>query len=289
MEPFKVFLERRARNPLRKQELADKGEESNIDYIEREKQQLSPETEEVIQNMIDSGVEPEDVEAYRQGKLGVREKELRNDHLRLNPKKKYNTITQYAGFKIYADDLARYEMEKNFNLLRLLKMTIKYLVVDYRDVVPNRKPTIVVADMKKVKGSEKTSKVGEDYVPAGLYGDRIIYIDIKHVGDPELLVHEYAHFIADRIPQQSEPILKQEYKKMLESFLGKPTTREALEGSRNAKMRGRVAKKLGLPTEYAAVNFDEWFAEIIAHWKSMPNNKHTYRFKTVMKKVLSRV
>lgn len=297
MEPFEVFLERRARNPLRKQELADSGEMSNIDYIDTRKTQLSPETEEAIQNMVDAGVEPERVEAYRQGKLKTRESELRKAHLRTNPKKKFTPITNHMGFKIYADELGKYEMEKNFNLLRVLKMSIKNLVVDYRDVIPNRKPTLVVADMKKVKGNEKISKVGEEYVPAGLYHDRIIYLDINYINDPklslkdynQLLIHEYAHFIADRIPRQTEPILKAEYKKMLEGFIGKPTTREALKGDRNAKMRAEVADKLGLPSEYAAADFDEWFAEIIAHWKTMPKNKNAYRFKVIMKRILTRL
>ena len=32
-------------------------------------------------------------------------------------------------------------------------------------------------------------------------------------------------------------------------------------------------------------NFDEFFAEIITHWKKMPNNVNTYRFKQAVKKV----
>ena len=107
--------------------------------------------------------------------------------------------------------------------------------------------------------------------------------------DYDTLVHEYAHYVADRIPTQTEPMLKAEYKKMLDEYFEKTTRRKALEGSRNEKHRVAMAQKLGLPTSYAASNFDEWFAEIISHWKQLPNTKESYRFKAAVKQVLMRI
>jgi hypothetical protein len=76
---------------------------------------------------------------------------------------------------------------------------------------------------------------------------------------------------------------------MLSSYFEKKTRRKSLKGKNNEELRIKVAEKLGLPSPYSTVNFDEWFAEVISHWKKMPNNANSYRFKTAMKKILTRI
>ena len=59
--------------------------------------------------------------------------------------------------------------------------------------------------------------------------------------------------------------------------------------NKKLKERMEIAKKLGLPSEYAFNNFDEFFAEIIANWKEFSKNSSpiTYRFKQAVKSVLN--
>jgi hypothetical protein len=76
---------------------------------------------------------------------------------------------------------------------------------------------------------------------------------------------------------------------MLDEFFERKTRRKNLEGKRNEKLRSQLAKKMGLPSDYAATNFDEWFAELITHWKKLPKDRASYRFKQILKKVITRL
>jgi hypothetical protein len=115
---------------------------------------------------------------------------------------------------------------------------------------------------------------------------------------PDILLHEYAHLLADRVSKQVVPILRREYEKMINDFftilMGKRTRKKHLEGEKNAFNRRVITKKLNIPDledkmGYGATNFDEWFAVTIQKWKEIPNNKATYRFKKVMKKIINRL
>jgi len=75
----------------------------------------------------------------------------------------------------------------------------------------------------------------------------------------------------------------------LDDFFERKTRRKNLEGRRNEKLRKQVAQKMGLPSDYAATNFDEWFAELISNWKNLPDNKISYKFKQILKKVITRL
>ena len=286
MESFTTFYEKRERNPLRKKELAGGG--TNLDYVNRLKDVLPPERQEQIRKMEELGVEPERIETFKVAKLKEWQKHL-NTYLR--PKidnKEYTKILERFGIQVFVDRTIDKSFVNPYNL-RILKESLDHLVIDYKDILPNRKPRIIITDMNKNPEAKIESSTGLDSITKGFYYQRLIFIDFNRIKDKNLFVHEYAHYVADLIPSQTEKILQDEYKKMLDSYFQRNTRMKNLEGISKLKVRNRVAKKLGLPTPYSTVNYDEFFAEVITHWKKLPNNPHVYRFKTAMKKVLNRL
>lgn len=290
MESFATFFERRERNPLRKKELEPLGYDNKAyaDFHVKEFEDNLP------QNIKDTVglLKIRDPQAAKEF-LDKKKQEIASSHLRSKITPDYKKIMTKFGIQVFADPSVTEDVSPGTYAYKMIDYSIRHLVNDYRDILPNRKPRIVISDMKKNKHATGSHKTGEIAVAPGLYRDRLIYLDQYSLDNPDLLVHEYAHFVADRTPTQTEKILQHEYIKMLDTYFeaetGKPTRRKALEGLRNNKMRELVAKKLGLPTVYSATNFDEWFAEIISHWKRMPNNAHNYRFKKAMKSVLTRL
>ena len=154
-----------------------------------------------------------------------------------------------------------------------------------KGVIPtSRKAKIVIRDINEPDKEEWL----------GYYLDRIIYIDHAHIGNPNTILHEYAHFLAELVSTQTDAVLRAEYKKLLDNYFRrlKKKKRDNLEDSEDenlAGMRERVASALGLPSPYSATNHDELFASLIEHWKEIPNTKETYRFKQIAKKVISRL
>jgi len=288
-DSFKIFFERRERNPLRKEELRDAGRISNKEYIEQEKSNLDPEDQAKIDRMVELKVPEELITKFRNAKIAEKEKSLKRDFLRtkLNDRQLWFKL---FGIKVYVDEYVENPLE--FEKSRLNNLTMRriigMLVNEFRDVLPVRKFNIVVTDNTKNPMFQEISKQMDATIP-GAYRDRIIYLNKYNIDNPELLIHEYAHFIADRVPNEIYPILKKEYDKMLEEFFGKKTRRQNLAGKRNKLLRAEVAKKMNLPSEYSATNPDEWFAELIENWKNFPNNKKTYRFKSILKKIISRL
>ena len=288
-ETFKIFFERRERNPLRKEELRDVGRISNIEYIEQEKSNLDSEDQAKIDRMVELKVPEELITKFRNAKITEKEKSLKRDFLRtkLNERQLWFKL---FGIKVYVDEYV--ENPSEFEKSRLNNLTMRriigVLVNEFRDVLPVRKFNIVVTDNTKNPIFHELSKKMDATIP-GVYRDRIIYLNKYNIDDPELLIHEYSHFIADRIPNEIYPMLKREYDKMLEEFFGKKTKRQNLAGKRNKSLRAEVAKKMNLPSEYSATNPDEWFAELMQNWKNFPNNKKTYRFKSILKKIIGRL
>ena len=288
MIKFQLYFERRERNPLRKRELEAQGVGTNYDYIQKEKKKLPKERLSQIRKMKKLGVEPDWIEMFKQAKIAEREKELKGQYFRTKIVSS-ELLFEKFGVKVYKDKYVTEDFGPKSYRYRLLNFAVNKLITDFKDILPNRKPRIIVTDTTKNPVTAGVSVTGTKESPPGVYHDRLIYLDQNYVDDYDTLVHEYAHYVADRIPTQTEPMLKAEYKKMLDEYFEKTTRRKALEGSRNEKHRVAMAQKLGLPTSYAASNFDEWFAEIISHWKQLPNTKESYRFKTAVKQVLTRI
>ena len=288
MIKFQLYFERRERNPLRKRELEAQGVGTNYDYVQKEKKKLPKERQSQIRKMKKLGVEPERIETFKQAKIAEREKELKGQYFRTKIIKPELLFSKF-GINVYKDGYAAEDIAPGSYRYKMINYLVKQLVTEFKDVLPNRKPRIVITDTEANPATSTASVTGSKQSPAGAYYDRLIYLDQNYVDDYDILVHEYAHYVADRIPKQTEPMLKAEYKKMLDEYFEKTTKRKALEGSRNEKHRVEMAKRLGLPSDYAAANYDEWFAEIMMHWKSLPNTKESYRFKTAVKKVLTRI
>lgn len=287
MDSFKIFFERRERNRLRKQELKDSGVPNYKDWVEQEKENLPPEEADKIKKMEELKVPSELINKFRNAKKEEYEKSLKSDYFR--SKAEGDFLFNLNGIKVFVDQYVDQDFsEKSLNR-RTLKRIIGMLVNSYRDFIPNRKPKIVVTNTKTNPSLKNIDIIGSNNSPAGAYKDRIIYLDQFYVDNLEILVHEYAHFLSDRMSKQVEPFLRNEYKKMLDEFFERRTRRKNLEGKRNKKLRSQLAEKMGLPSDYAATNFDEWFAELIAHWKNLPKDRISYRFKQILKKVITRL
>jgi hypothetical protein len=287
MESFGLFFERRERNRLRKQELRDEGVPNYKDWVDQEKEKLPPEEADKIKKMEKLKVPSELIDKFRNAKKVEYEKLLKNDYLRTKVEGEL-LFTDY-GIKVFKDEYVDQDFKKGSLNMRTLKRIIYMLVTDYRDLLPNRKPKIVITNTKTNPKLKYVNIIGDDTSPAGAYSQRIIYLDQFSVDDIDILSHEYAHFLSDRMSKQVEPFLRNEYKKMLDAFFERKTRRKNLEGKRNEKLRKQIAQKMGLPSDYAATNFDEWFAELIANWKNLPNNTISYKFKQILKKVITRL
>lgn len=287
-ETFKIFFERRERNRLRKQELKDSGAPNYKDWVEQEKENLPPEDLDTIKAMEKQKVSPELIDKFKNTKKEEYGNKLKSLYFR--SKAEGHLLFNLSGINVYVDKYVDQDFKENSLNYRTLKSLIKKLVMEYRDLLPIRKPKIVVTNTKTNPLLKNVNVIGTRGAPAGVYRDRIIYLDQFSVDNMQILIHEYAHFLSDRISKQIEPLLRSEYKKMLDIFFERNTRRKHLEGKKNKELRAQVAKKMGLPTDYAATNFDEWFAELISHWRNVPKDKQTsYRFKQILKKVITRL
>lgn len=285
---FELYFERRESNPLRKRELEAQGIGTNFDYVEGEKKKLPAKILSKIRRMKKAGTEPEQIETFKNAKLAEREDELKNLFFRTKVSSS-ELLFEKFGIKVFKDNYTTGDFSSKSYGFRMLNFIITKLVRDFKEVLPNRKPRIVITNTKNNPITSIVLPTGKREAPLGVYYDKLIYLDENSVDDYDVLVHEYAHYIAGRIPKQTEPMLKAEYKKMLGEYFNRTTKRKALEGTRNEKHRVLMAQKLGLPSNYSAANFDEWFAEIITYWKSLPNTKEGYKFKTAVKKILIRI
>lgn len=286
MENFELFYERRERNPLRKQELAQLNYDNKAyaDDIIREWERNIPQRIKDTYNILLKR-DPKKAEEYL---MGERQKEYQS-HLKTKiGQDDYKLIFDKHGVKFYLD---KKDLDKmNSQLISSINHSLRTFVDTIKDILPLRKPKIVIGDNRR-NNKTNINKTGVTQVPAAYYYDGIIYIDIDHVDDPDLLVHEYAHLLADRISSQSKQLLQKGYSNMIDNFFKgvKKKKQDKLEGLDNDKWRKAVAKKLGLPSPYAFTNADEWFAEIITHWKKIPNNVVTYKFKQAVKSILTRL
>lgn len=291
---FQLYFEKRERNPLRKREM----KRQNIDnyaYVQQQKGKLPKEKQAQIRKMKKLGVEPERIETFRQAKLAEREKELKKQYFRAKIEKPV-LIGYVEGIKIYKDKYTTIDLSPGSSYRNTILTNVTRLVTEFRDILPNRKPTIIVSDGSKNPAMQTKGKLGTtNFKAAGIYFERKIYIDEKNIGDMRVLLHEYAHYVADRIPKEIEPVLAEEYKKMLNEYFGKVTKHKSLQGKHNKRHREAMAKKLGFPSEdetpnaYGVTNFDEWFAEIMANWRKISTNPQGYRFKQAVKRVLARI
>jgi hypothetical protein len=288
MEKFNVYFEKRARNPLRRKELQDSGQESHLDIYNREKDVLPPDEQEKLEKQIELQVPQDKIDNWKIAKLKQQELDARDRLLRDKiPKQEFDQIYEKYGIKFFMPkDEKVLRTPRMYSLMRDLKSSVDIFLTNIRDILPNKKPRFVIKDLQN-----KNNPYYNDRRTAAYVRDNIIYLDIDSIENPRYFIHEYSHWLAERIPNEIHPIIQVEYKKMLDFYFRsvKKKQRPNLEDPSDDRLRQRIAKKLGLPTDYSLVNADEFFAEIITHWKNLPNNATSYKLKQAVKRALSRL
>jgi hypothetical protein len=289
MDSFDIFFEKRERNRLRKQELKDSGVINNKEWVDQEKKNLPPVELEKIKKMEELQVPPELIDKFKEGKLKEHGKKLSSEYLIGKENKDLVFRRNYRNVKIYTDPYV-VNVEKS---VKRTFSTVFTMMTTLKDIIPTRGFSVIVTNSERNPNFPKVKSLGDGSKALAYYMRNKIYVDELDPIDASTLLHEYAHLLADRVPKNVERMIRREYEKMINDYFtsitGKRSRRKNLEGKRNAINREKVAKALGLPSDYAATNFDEWFAVLIEHWKQMKNNMHTYEFKKILKKVIIRL
>ncbi len=285
MESFDIFYERNIRNPLRKKELEDYNY-NNKAYADNAIKEWDANIPQKIKDTyrLIKLRDPQKAEEYL---MGERQKEYQS-HLRTKIDKGYKLLFKKKGASVYLD-LKDSDKVNSKVISEINSSIIKFM--DYiKDIIPTKNFKIIITDTSR-RNSISIDRSGSSTGVPAYYHDRLIYIDYNDAGDPDYLVHEYAHFLADGLPGKSKQMIEDGYKIMLDNYFRhvKKKKQDNLEGKENEKHRNAIAKKLGLPSPYAFTNADEWFAEIITHWKKIPNNVVTYKFKQAVKTIISRL
>ena len=294
MDDFLTFFERFNRNPLRKKQLADGGVLDNREWIDIKAKTLSPKEKIEVKNLSRrKNTSKEHVDEFKKNIENKKRTKLSKGLIRGKFYDNLRFIQKHKGVKIYIDQYFRNKLAPS-----LMVKTINQLFDNYGDIIPRRGFDIIITNAETNPEFATMRNIGDLNVKSdGYYHDRRIFMDdtTETIKNVEILLHEYSHFLAGRIPKETNLILRKEYNRMLNSYFkdetGKRTGRKNLEGAKNASHRIQFARKMGLPDElsYASTNFDEWFAVLMQHWKNLPNDKHTYRLKNLLKKVLIRV
>ena len=294
-------MEKNVSNPLRKKSLEGLPNNKEILDDKLSNVQLSPEEDQKLKNLQDAKVDPEFINKFRQSKIQSISDRLNQTYLRDKiDSSRYQKILMFYGIQVYQDTrLMTFDLSQDFSKIRILKYSLSKMISDLRGLTPVRRPRIVITDIGKDPNGSNMYRTGEVDTPPAYYKDRIIFIDINHIDESTYFTHEYAHYIVDLIPKQTEPLLISEYEKLLDNYFTsiKQRKRKNLEANSDdpdgvgeaSKWRQRISKKLGFPSEYGLTNFDEFWAEIITHWNSIPNNKQTYQFKQIAKKIMTRL
>jgi hypothetical protein len=224
--------------------------------------------------------------------LNQRAQEYENSYKR-EKTSEYRKIFEHQGIQVFLDQYAHVNFPSNPENMRKLKSSLIQMLNDTRDIIPNRKPRFVITN------GVKNPKFKNSYThnPPAIYTDRIIFIDENEIDQHNLFTHEFAHFAADLIPKQTQPLLEQAYKELLDLYWKRAKvkkrnllgdTSDDFKNAEAEKYRKIISKKLGFP-QYGLQNFDEFFAVLIENWKKLPNNSNTYKFKSLVKGVLSRL
>lgn len=293
---FQNLIER-VSNPLRKKSL------SGVDYDVKSKSETITRWKEYIlhgditdpkdQKIKDSFLHLQKTFPQRAESWLNQQATYYSDTNRREKTSEYTKIYEDSGIQVFLDNLADSGFIDNVYKMRMLKFSLKKMLLDTRGILPNRKPRFVITNGYK---NQRFNNLYTENPPA-IYRDRIIFIDENAIDNPNIFIHEYAHFVADLISKQTEPILQKSYNELLDSYWrrakkkkvelqGDPDSPETLRTTQ--KWREKISTKLGFP-QYGLTNFDEFFAVLIENWKLFPSNAATYRFKTLVKDVLNRL
>jgi hypothetical protein len=297
---FSTLLEK-IRNPLRKQELARTG--GNIDY-----RKVKTPTADDWKNKVIQGEGLNDEESIIRAKYTAlhkvfpdrAEKWLDNlafdkglGILRTKLDPSVRKLYEKYGVQVFVDKYATGKYAPTSYEYRVFIYAFNNFLSSITGLLPNKKPKIIITN----KYQNPLFKAYTKDTPIALYYDRMIYVDEYAAEDPESYIHEYAHYLADLIPKQSEPMLEKAYNDMLDFYWRRAKKkrydvsaklRSKEEEAIADKWRKRISTKLGIP-EYGLTNKDEFFAVLIQKWNTLPNNMATYRYKQTVKTLLSRL
>jgi hypothetical protein len=297
MTPFKLFVERKQRNPLRKEGLVSSGELDYNDpkFIDNYKEYYRKYPSEQMDDLNDRIIRKKyenllkSSEALAEQYLEAEVQKILN-RIKRPTTKSYKKIYEYQGVKVFLDEQNVTDTNYapgSYNY-RMVKHNVMVMLVYIRDILPNRSPKIIITSLEKnpyTKGS-----FNKDDPSAGMAYSKHIFIDENHKEESAYWVHEYAHWVADLIPTQTQQMLVKSFKRFLDIYYKKNNIKKSKDRGKELtdSERLKIASKLGFPA-YGLTNHDEFFAVLIEMWKQLPNNKLTYKFKSLVKSVLTRL
>ena len=295
MRSFDIVLEKKIRNPLRKKELSISGEmnynspefyNSLKDYtLYSDIEDLTPEYKTIRLKYDQLNTNSKNLaERYLHAEL----RKIIERYIRPSTKN-YTKIFDYGGVQVFLDEQ---NVDEDFSVgsynHRMVRHGVVNMLLYIKDILPNRKPRIVITDISKNKYT--SDSFGEEGA-GGMAVGKLIFIDWKYIDDPKYYIHEYAHFLTDLIPSQSKKLLVQSFIGLLNEYYTKIKKRKIKPGEPSRisnKVLRNVAHRLGFP-EYGTQNPDEFFAMVIETWKELPNNKSGYKFKYLVKNIINRI
>ena len=255
---------------------------SDVTALDREELTIRKNYEHYLKN------QPRSATRYLESKL----EEVLTDASQPKIEMSFHTkIYEQEGVQVFLDNrYVKDDFSPNSYNWRNVKVGVNTMLRYIRELMPNRKPRIVITDFDK----HPVTRVLDTATgpAAGLYFKKIIYIDKRHIGVPDYYIHEYAHWVADRIPHQTEDMLWRAYNNIIQRYYSKIKKKKEdiqVEDKITDAIRDDIAKKIGFPSGYGLLNMDEFFAELIVNWKRMPNNPLTYKYKSMVKQVLNRL
>ena len=267
---------------------------THIDYINDNKDKLSDVVLGNIKKMEELGVEPERIETYKNAKLKEHQKNIQNVLRTSIKSNEFEKVYEKLGMQFFipkSDNILEQISKKS--LIKLVDRSITVLWNEIRDILPIRKPKFIIQNLVNHPASKEAYKTGEKETPPAFFRDGIIYLDVTSIDNPDYFIHEYAHFIADKLPSQSKKLLTHTYRSMLDIYARSVKKKRLggrdLNNAESDSLREKIAKKLQFPSEYGFRDEDEFFAEVITHWKKFPNNSATYKFKQSVKQILNRL
>lgn len=186
-------------------------------------------------------------------------------------------ILSRFNFDIYVDvDQVPETFFDDINL-HILKKTIDKFYSYVKDILPLRKVNIVLMDNNKSKVRAFEYGLASGYARLGT-----IYVSYLEYDKHLLYVHEYAHIVADSIPERVKHHLIDAFEQAVVLYFRKAKKKKVDISELNDKLISRICASFGLDP-YAFKNEDEFFAEMIENWRSIPVNKHTYKLKKIVK------
>tara|TARA_R110002110_G_scaffold148108_1_gene339106 strand:- start:18073 stop:18993 length:921 start_codon:yes stop_codon:yes gene_type:complete len=306
MESFKVYLEKSPRNPLRKDRLKRAGvEDYKVSPMEMKKLKEdwlwwalrgdldpahpnSPHLQDIRDRYTELLTHDEDgltAVKYLDSELQVYLKSLQREKLGSDHEKifEYQGIQVFLDTSVVKDDFSVGSRRYN-NVVKAVKGMVEYV----KDIIPLKKPRILITDLSK---NPNTSNSVDGDIVYGMAGEKVIYIDHLSNHMTNVYIHEYAHWLVSQTSEGSTKLLVEAYKNLLNLYYAKMKKRkvrmeEPVRVSR--KVLNNLSVKLGFP-EYGTTDPDELFAVIIEKWKKLPTNAMTYKFKSLVKNIITQL